>query len=162
MLIDWYHLWKTKEGSQGFPAFLNTEDKKSIGRNSLHHACLPVLEECDGLCLPCQHSLVKVEAKTRALPSALHLQEWERGAKDSVQPGLRPSLAFRVEAENVAQAAKELLVVPHCEDNLGRWVKVKELAPKEVEGIIDPGGEVLQKLALGGLSQLSAGYGSTP
>jgi len=155
-------LWKTKEGSQGFPAFLNTEDKKSTGRNSFHHAGLPILEECNGLCLPRHHGLVKVEAKTRALPTAFHLQEWERGAKDSVQPGLRPSLAFRVEAKYVAQTAKELLVVPHREDNLGRWVEVEELAPKEIEGIIDPCGEVLQKLVVGGLSQLAAGDGSTP
>ena len=53
-------------------------------------------------------------------------------------------------------------MVPHREDNLGRWVEVKELPPKEVEGIVDPCREVLQKLAMGGLSQLAAGDGSTP
>ena len=71
-------------------------------------------------------------------------------------------MAFRVEAKYVAQAAKELLMVPHREDNLGRWVEVKELPPKEVEGIIDPCREVLQKLVVGGLSQLAPGDGSTP
>ena len=141
---------------------MDTEDKKSIGRNSLHHARLPVLEECDGLGLPCQHGLIEVEAKTRALPGAFHLEEGEWGAKDSVQPGLRPSLAFGVEAENVAQAAEELLVVPHREHHLGRGVEVEELTPKEVEGIINSRRVVLQKLAVGGLGQLAAGDCGTP
>ena len=79
-----------------------------------------------------------------------------------IQPRLRPSLAFRVEAKYVAETAKELLMVPHREDNLGRWVEVKELTPKEVEWVIDPCREVMQKLSVGGLGQLSTGDGSTP
>ena len=53
-------------------------------------------------------------------------------------------------------------MVPHCEHHLGRGVEVKELTPKEVEGIIDACRVVLQKLAVGGLGQLAAGDGGTP
>ena len=102
------------------------------------------------------------EVRRPLLHIQLHLQEGEWSAEDLIQPRLRPSLAFRVEAKDVAQTAIELLVVPHREHNLGLRVEMKELTPKEVKGVVDPCRIVLQEFAMGGWSQVVGGDRSTP